>query len=509
MKRLLYINIIFATLFFSTGCKKGFLTDLAVNPNQPSQAPASLILPPILTGYAANTYFSTVPIGLWMGYYSISGTYSANNNTETYYVSAASPSNWDNVFGILKNAAYMETTATSDPNGDYSVAAAKILKAWGFQIIVDGYGSAPYSEAFKGSENFFPSYDDGQAIYDSSIAELDNAINLIANAPSTTTNLGGNDVMFGGDMTLWAKFANTLKLRYIIRQSNIISDAAAQAELAKTASTGYITDDALVNPGYVNTAGKQNPLWASNGLSSGGSLYSDGYTYLRGGGAAVNFFINNNDPRLFYVFAPDGSSPDNAEFLQTDTNFVDYHGVLYGDRPTAVAQKNEGTVGLGHGVMSSYDASVPLMTAAESYFLQSEAALRGWITDDAQTLYEDGISASFEYLYTSAGEGVADADAAAEDYISNQAGSVSIQNIITQKWAALAGINSFEAWTEYRRTGFPTASILPLSKFTGNDRHIPTKLMYPTSEQNTNQNNYKAAVAKGNDPQSTKVFWMK
>ena len=88
MKKILYINLIFATLLFSTGCKKGFLTDLAVNPNQPSQAPASLILPSILNGYAANVYFSVVPMGLWMGYYSISGGYSVNENTETYYVSA-------------------------------------------------------------------------------------------------------------------------------------------------------------------------------------------------------------------------------------------------------------------------------------------------------------------------------------------------------------------------------------------------------------------------------------
>ena len=294
MKRLLYINLIFATLLFSTGCKKGFLSDLAVNPNQPSQAPASLLLPPILTGYASNIYFSSSTIGLWMGYYSVSGGYSVTTNQETYYVSAAGPSNWDNLYSILKNAAYIEKQSASDPNGDYSVAVAKILKAYGFQMIVDAYGTAPYSEAFLGSANFFPKYDDGQSIYDSSIAQLDLAINLIANAPTTTTNLGNNDIMFGGDMGRWARFANTLKLRYIIRQSNIISASDAQSEIAKTASTGYLTADALVNPGYLNSAGKQNPYWMTYGVDAGGSLYSDGYNFLRGGAAAVNFFSDNN-----------------------------------------------------------------------------------------------------------------------------------------------------------------------------------------------------------------------
>ncbi|MGN6604207.1 MAG: SusD/RagB family nutrient-binding outer membrane lipoprotein [Ginsengibacter sp.] len=509
MKKLLYINLIFAILLFSTGCKKGFLTDLAVNPNQPSQAPASLILPSILTGYASNVYFSETTMGLWMGYYSISGGYAVSDNGETYYVSAAGPDLWDSEYGILKNAAYMEQTAANDPNGQYSVAVAKILKAWGFQAIADAYGMAPYTQAFKGSQNFFPKYDDAKTIYDSSIADLDVAINMIETAPSTASNLGSNDIMFGGDMDQWAKFANTLKLRFIVRQSNVISASDAQSELAKTASVGYLTSDALVNPGYLNTDGKQSPLWASFGTTAGGSLHSDGFNYLKAGGAAFDFFANNNDPRLFYVYAPDGVTPDKAEFFTTDTNPNHYHGVYYGDRQTATDQGTNGTAGVGHGIMSGPGASVPLMLSAESNFLQSEAALRGWITADAQALYIDGINSSFEYLYTAAGEKKEDADAAATNYDTTRAGNVSIQNIITQKWAALAGINPFEAWNEYRRTGYPPPSILPLTKYPGNTRQIPTRLMFPTSEQNTNQDNYKAAVAQGNDPQSTKVFWMK
>lgn len=522
MKKLLYINLIFATLLFSTGCKKGFLTDLAVNPNQPSQAPASLILPPILTGYASNVYFSATTMGLWMGYYSISGSYSVDDNTLTYYVSSASPSNWDFIYSILKNAAYIEKQAAEDPNGAYSEAAAKIMKAWGFQIIVDEYGSAPYSEAFKGSENFFPKYDDGKAIYDSSIAELNNAINLIANAPSTTTNLGTNDIMFGGNMDDWAKFANTLKLRFIVRQSNVISASDAQAEIAKTASVGYLESDALVNPGYLNTAGKQNPYWGSYGVDPGGSLYSDGFVYARAGGAALTFFKENDDPRLFYVYAPDQTQPDPDDpssnitispntsfFFETDTIYDHYHGVFYGDRVAANDQGVKGTAGIGHGIMSGFDASVPLFTAAESYFLQAEAAFRGWTDGDAGELYKSGITSSFEYLFTSGGDTKNAADTAAVKYIAANAGTVSIKNIITQKWAALAGINSFEAWTEYRRTGFPNATDLPLTVFPGNNRAIPTKLMYPTSEANTNKENYNAAVAQGNDPQGTKIFWMK
>jgi len=510
MKRLIYINLILATLLFSAGCKKGFLSDLAVNPNQPSQAPASLILPPILTGYASSTYFSSSTMGLWMGYYSISGGYATTQNGLTYYVNSAGPSNWDGLYAILKNTAYIENNSSSDPLGAYSVAAAKILKCWGFQKLVDAYGNVPYSEAFKGSANFFAKYDDGQSIYDSCIAQLDNAINIINNADVNSTNLGSNDILFGGDMTLWAKFANTLKLRFIVRQSNIIEASEASAEIAKTASIGYLEQDALVNPGYLNTAGKQSPLWSAYGVDPGGSLYSDGYNYLRGGGASVEFFKDNNDPRLFYVFAPDGSAPNKSEFVQTIDTFERYHGVYYGDRTAAAAQGNTGTVGIGNGVMNNYGAPVPLMLAAESYFLQAEAAERGWTSDDAETLYNEGITASFEYLYAQAGKSAASADVDASTYYNQSSVKYdnTIKSIIVQKWAALSGINSFEAWTEYRRTGYPDVSILPLSKYTPLTTHIPTKLMYPNSEQSNNQTNYNAAVAKGNDPQSTKVFWM-
>ncbi|MEO8721589.1 MAG: SusD/RagB family nutrient-binding outer membrane lipoprotein, partial [Ginsengibacter sp.] len=187
--------------------------------------------------------------------------------------------------------------------------------------------------------------------------------------------------------------------------------------------------------------------------------------------------------------------------------FGDYHGVFYGDRKAATDQQNQGTAGIGLGILSNFNASVPLMTAAESYFLQSEAALRGWTSGDDLALLKSGVRASFNYLYSRGDK--ADGEAAADVYISMHVTDVSLKAIILQKWVALNGNNMFEAWTEYRRTGIPGLDVLPLSKFAGLARHIPTKLMYPTSEQTTNQENYKAAIATGNDPQSSKVFWMK
>ncbi|MGH2642686.1 MAG: SusD/RagB family nutrient-binding outer membrane lipoprotein [Chitinophagaceae bacterium] len=514
MKR--YISKIFimaALALLGTGCGKGFLTDLGNNPNQPSQAPLQLILPAVLTGYASQQITGYNGIGTWMGYYSFSGGYSIAENSLNYYESAGGPSNWG-ISVIVNNANYMAKTAAGQTNMDNFVAVGKILMALGYQALVDAYDYVPYTDAFHGADNFFPKYDDGKTVYAACISQLDSAISIIQSANVNAVNLGNNDIMFKGNMTKWAQFANTLKLRFLIREANVIGDAAKN-EIALTTSVGYLTVDALVNPGYANTPGKQSPLWATLGVNPGGSLYSDGYNYLRAGGAMVNFYKMNNDPRLFYVYAPNGSDPSTAAFSQKDNNAGDYAGVYFGDRTTAAALGNKGVAGVGHGVMAGYAASVPLITATESYFLQSEARLKGWITDgdDAGTLYQKGITASFEYLYAQAGDKIADADVAAEQYYSQDLPNVqwdnTLKTIIIQKWASLAISNNFEAWTEYRRTGYPGADLLPMSKYPGVSTHIPVRYMFPSTEQQRNSGAYNEAVAKGNDPQNSKIFWSK
>lgn len=510
MKKLIYLSTLLAFLVYATGCKKDWLSELGNNPNQPSDAPVQLLLPPVLSGLASLEVGQNTRIGIWMGYGSFAGGYSIDDNTLTYYVNQGSPSIWG-YYDILKNADYIDKKASTLENLDNYVAAAKILKAFGFQKLVDAYGKIPYSEAFLGVGNFFPKYDEGQAVYEANIAQLDSAIAIIENADALAVNLANNDIMFGGDMDRWLEFANTVKLKYLIRASAVLG-AGAKAELEKTVSHGFITQDANVNPGYLNTSGKQSPLWASFATDPGGSLYSDGYKFLRAGGAGLNFLKDNNDPRLFHIYAPKGGmSPDNADFFKTDTDPNNYLGVYYGDRPTATSVGTNGTSGLGNGVLRGYDAPIALISAAQSYFLQSEAALKGWLPGGdaaAKTLYQNGITASFKSL------NVANATTAAQTYYSQSknlvgwdASTNKLEAIITQKWISMAYTHSVEAWAEYRRTGFPSTAVLPLTKFSGYGRHIPTILWYPKSESDTNQENYKAAGGPNTDPQNQKVFW--
>lgn len=517
MKKTIYITAVVAFIAFATGCKKDFLSELGNNPNQPSEAPVQLLLPPVLTGLAnyeaglrtvAGITFNTA-LSSWMGYGSFASGYSIDDNTLTYYVSQGSPSNWG-LYDILKNADYIEKTAAAAGDMNYYVAAAKILKAFGFQKLVDAYGKIPYSEAFEGVDNFFPSYDEPEGIYEDLLKQVDSAIAMIQEADvSKEKSMASNDILYAGDMDKWLKFANTVKLKLLMRQSNVLG-SGVQSALSNTLSIGFITADANVNPGYLNTAGKQSPLWASWATSPGGSLYSDGYAYLRAGGAALNFLKDNNDPRLFYMFAPEADSnkkkhsPNTTEFFDIYPVPSAYKAIYYGDHDNAESDMS----GIGPGILQSYKQSVALISASQSYFLQSEAALNSWIPGDAKELYQDGITESFKTL------GVEDADTAAKHYYTQAIDLINWDNttnkqkaIITQKWISMAYTHSFEAWCEYRRTGYPNLDVLPTSMFPNVTRHMPGIWWYPKSESDRNQDNYKAAGGGSTDPQTQKLFW--
>lgn len=514
MKKCLYIVAIFIILVGITSCKKGFLTDLAQNPNSPSGADPSLVLPGVLSNLAANisgggTYQRQ---GAWLGYWNYSGGYSLNADVQSYKMTTDAPQVWDNYYGILSNANYIEQTAGSMPNMQYFVAIAKILKAVCFQYLVDVYNDVPYTQALKGTANLFPKYDKGSDIYDSLVSQLDDAIALIQNSPNAT-NPGSSDIMYGGDMSLWLKFANTVKLRMLLRESNVSSKQSyIQSEIAKTASVGYIGfgEDALVNPGYLNSSGKQNPIWANYALTPSGSLVADGYNYLRGGKAAMDFYKLNHDPRLAYFYGQIGDDPRDPNFFATPVESeIDTSKYAADPLGEQTLQPSKGS-GLGPGVLKGYNAPSVIMLAAESYFVQAEAVVRGYMTGDAQALYQDGITADFEYLNVGGQQSIADQQAQAyySQNIANVGWNASpnkIQAIITQKWAALNGICNVEAWNDWRRTGFP---VVPVSVYSGRvANHMPYRYLYPTSEFQRNIDALKADGGDQIDAFTNKVFW--
>ena len=286
-------------------CSKDFL-DINTNPNAATSAGANLVLPAALVNTAARLNpmgagFNTVMNG-WMGYWAISGSYAISSSDFTTYKQTTDFGDglFQNAYHNLNDYDYVEQQAKSQ--SDYfSTAAAKIMKAYNFQILVDLYNNVPYTEAFKGTTVIHPKYDDAKSIYEDLIKQCDTGINLMkrsdATAPATS------DVLFAGDAAKWRRFGNTLKLRILMRQSQLSGRTAyIQTEVAKIVTEGSsflgTGEDAGVNPGYLNSSGKQNPFYASN-FNITGTYIND---FWRANQYSINFYKNNNDPRLTQVY---------------------------------------------------------------------------------------------------------------------------------------------------------------------------------------------------------------
>jgi hypothetical protein len=366
-------------------------------------------------------------------------------------------------------------------------AIAKIMQSYHFQMLVDTYGDIPYTEALKRGELPFPKFDKAEDVYDGLITELSDAIDLIDNATANDDSKtpGADDVIFAGNMTSWKQLANTIKMRILIRQSGMAAKQGfIQAEFNKIAAegSGFIGADAAVNAPYENATNKQNPFWARYGMTPDGNQVMNGDATC-----ATDYIITylqaTNDPRLDFIYEkPDSGHqgvPQGLEAYPTD------------DSMTAPFVSN-----IGPGLLKAYNQAAVFFPLSESFFLQAEAIEHGYMGGNSKEMYESGISASFAYL------GVANASAYYSNGISLvdwSATADKMEAIITQKWIALNGINGFESWVEYNRTGFPLNLPNPIGATT--DR--PVRLYYPSSEITANGSN----VPTQQDAFSAKIFW--
>ena len=498
-----------------TSCKK--YLDINTNPNSATSATPELILPQALTNTASainayNTYGSQT-----VGYAANAGGYGGFGEAITYNYTTSHTGLWGTTYDNLEDyqAILDKTDADSTVTYNYFNAVARIMKAHGFQLLVDAFNDVPYVEALKGASNLTPAYTDARAIYKDLADELDKAIATINETSVNVTPLGSSDIVFKGDMTLWKQFANTLKLRLLLRAGDKVNFTN------KTFSAdGFLTKDALIDPGFTRDNGKQNPAWNN---------WAYGYT----GSAANKAWMPNTFVFGFY----DGHTLTDAargraiyyQWPATGTNRLGVENNSIVSSPTGSfwfsgTNRDGKANGNQVGVLKGPDAGLPLMLAAESYFLQAEGVVKTLVTGTDATLFNKGITASFEYLYllpdgTSNGKG---ADSAAV-YLTNNASSrlvnyslaatpaQKVEAIITQKYIALNFIHGHEAWNEYRRTHYP--SIVPtgsayqtfassVSESTRPDK-LPTRILYPTSEGSYNTAN----VPKGITPFASLIFW--
>ena len=429
--------------------------------------------------------------------------YIASQTTQAYQAFNAAYPDEINELGIVIKAV---TGNAADVN---LLAEARIWRVYCFSRLTDLYGDIPYSQAGLGYDSsvYKPAYDTQQSIYADMLAQLAGAIQSL---DASKTTFGAADLIYGGNTAQWTKFAYSLMLRLGMRMTKV-DIATAQTWVTKAIAGGVITADAdIAKMPYLASGQKinQNPmaldLWNNDYIAQNGSTNTEGGKYQ------INWIDSlqaYHDPRLPVISVVWVSGqPDTAASIQVgmSPDLINTKPANFG----TLSEPNPATVLL-------LGSPKLIFTAAESYFLLAEAALRGWYSGaTASTLYQNGIAAAMRQWSIIAGSAGTIPTAQINAYIANNplntGGSFDqqMQQIYTQFWFGIFP-DAQEVFATYRRTGYPT--LVP-NNYPGNATggQIFRRMEYPISEQNLNPDSYAAAIAhQGPDDFMTRIWWDK
>ena len=503
-----------ALISTATGCNS-FL-DINNNPNSPTSVTPDAILASALATTAANymggvgtngtNYNSYASFAV--DYWGKSGVVSGYSEERTYnYTTQYYQNLWGDTYDNLNDYNTIQQRGTNEGYANHA-AIARIMKVYNFLLLVDEYGDIPYTNALQAAANTAPAYDKAADIYKDFIVQLDSAVVNIDAAGADAAKVGSEDIVFSGSMTKWKQFANSLKLRILLRESQtgdaaLNSYVATQMTALQNAPDGFITADVVVQPKYAQSANQQNPFWNRYGQTPTGAratqqLYQIPTNYI------LAQYIDNKDPRVAKLYTK-------GAVLMQNRSQPAYFGTDAGERNPPAFTDTTRTASrflVGGALLKGPTAPTVLMLLSEQLFSKAEAETRNLFSGGDATAKEDylkGIEASFTTF------GASDYDKYISDNVANpkvnydlapSSGVLGKQAlIIYQKYLAMNTLASTEAWDDYRRTAQP--NIQPsLESASPRADKLPTRLLYPQTELSTNKTN----VPKGVD-QFTKIFW--
>ena len=536
MKKINNLIIAVGSLLFLASCDK--YLDINDNPNQATSATADLVLPnAINTTAAAAVGFNAHGSDL-VGYTVNAGGFGGFGSVWTYnYTNTEFQGLFTGPYANLRDYQYVFDQTKAAKSLIYSNSISRIMKSFVFERLVNTYNDVPYFDALKSSAVLTPKYDSAPLIYQDLVAQLDTAINEIATAqalPATSTDApvvvpASSDPLFGGNMNNWRRFANTLKLRLLIKMSGVTSLASYVTPKFTSfdATLGVITTDAIVQPGYSKVDGKQSPFWNTYGFTVTTVVAGTGRSRLpstfllsfyngtkisdtRRGGVTLRSFPTPVVNQL-------GNEPPSGTLLAPTNASVWYLGAA-------------GTGADGVGIIKGATAGTPLMLSAEASFLLAEANLKGFIPGLASIAFRAGMDRSFIYLnrnVTNAIEAPKTATTIAAEvtaYIADNLGNKLVdyaaatnpeerlEAIITQKYIALNLIGGFEAWNEFRRTAYPrivngstvaSQSFASIQSVSTRADKLPSRILYPQDELQKNAANVPTGISQF----TSRIFW--
>jgi len=498
--------LLFFALLWASACTDDF-EEINTDPNSPTEVPTSYLL----TNAQRDLSLVFNTTGLL---YSQMWSETQYTNTSRYQDPEASfYAYYEEGLSDLQEIIALNTNektsaaATAYGSNNNQIAVARILKAWTFHRITDVWGAIPYSEALQGRENFLPAYDDQSVIYSDLIKELDEATAQIDGGAGVE-----GDIIYAGNMENWKLFAQSLKLRIGIRMSEVAPEQSAA-----------VIQDALSKGVFSSNA--QNALFANLSDAANDNTYFQHFltrTDYAISDVMVAYLEETGDPRLNIYASPTGGSLE--AFAEDASAELVVVGMPYGVNQSTAGSITNNSISFPGATVRSATSSDLMMTYAEVLFIRAEAAARGWISEDAESLYEQAITASMEFwnqqsLQTdhSAIYGVSGVENSFDVSIEEaeiQAflqqpeiafdAARALQQIGEQKWVALY-MQGLESWSEWRRTGYPALAPAPDAV---DGRPIPLRRAYDPEEEALNQTNYREAISRqGPNTMDTPLWW--
>ncbi|MEP2774252.1 MAG: SusD/RagB family nutrient-binding outer membrane lipoprotein [Fulvivirga sp.] len=473
MKRIKIYILTFLIALFGFSCEDGL--DINQDPSNPLDAPLSQILP---AGQASVAFRMSQITGGINNAASVFAHQMVNFRVDQYAMTGNSFTN-DWVFLYSNGLRDLEAVIENGTEAEawHYVGVAQILKSFAFGVMVDVWGDVPYFNALKGSGDFSPSYDGGQAVYADLLLVLDEAIANLERESSLSP--AGDDVFYNGNLTQWIKLANSLKLKLYLnaRLTSLYDQNAVNQIIADGDYITANTEDFQFNYGTGTAPQNQNPAYQTNWAAASREMSISPFFYQR--------MKSLNDPRMNYYWfnqITEGGTAQNPTDFQDDTpdglfvstrfgavgpnaNFAQQNSqTLLGLYPVG-GLYNDGNGGTGGATSAPGNAPQRLLTNYAINFILAELVLEEGANGDDRQLFADGIQAAFDKVNEVVGVvGAGDPTISQADitaYINDRLAEYDAADntgkldlILQQKAIANFGWG-IDSYNDIRRTGLP------------------------------------------------------
>ncbi|MDR1403117.1 MAG: SusD/RagB family nutrient-binding outer membrane lipoprotein [Tannerellaceae bacterium] len=447
LKKILITTVITGILSTSFFSCDDYL-DVNDNPNYPTEATLQTLLPSIGATTIAQIGLNGALIGsMWMQYTTQGNSTNQYNSLVNYSLTVSSYNTfWTNAYAnTLPDIKILQQKAEEEGAWNYWLVS-KILEAYNYHFLTDLYGDIPFTEALQAKEHPYPKYDDSKTVvYPGILAMLDEAIAKEAAAKSAPNPMTKEDYYFNGNIDRWISFAKSLKLKVLLRDFE-----ANKGQISALVDAGGLLETDCAMTAFEDAINKGNPFYEYN------IRQLNTQENVRACHTFTEFLIAANDPRIEQYYEVTNYAKSEIAAGNDVTVRDIYGGLPCGTKPSTT-EGDEDAVPLvkSSRYLQAYNDPAYLMNNAEVAFMKAEACARLGDKAKAKAAYDDGVTKAFgRWGYDAsafiAGDGAyAFKDASLTDMLGC---------ILIQKWVAAAKANTWDAFFDRNRTGFPQIS---------------------------------------------------